>query len=155
MDVLIAYQDTSTHYRWRCDGQDGGSNLGMCSKTKCSSGWVCAGNYRQYRNNDCSYSSRSYCTYGCQSGSCNSALPPLPPPSSRSGGGDDKYNTDEDCAGPQCPEVNRPCSITTLENVSLFTDPKAPIGLVVVHKNQMLRSSFLLKIILIKLKKLS
>ena len=30
-----AYSDTSTEYRWRCDGLNGGSNSGMCSKIKC------------------------------------------------------------------------------------------------------------------------
>lgn len=29
-----AFSDTSTHYRWRCDGQNGGRNSGMCQVAK-------------------------------------------------------------------------------------------------------------------------
>ena len=29
-----AYQDNQTHFRWRCDGQNGGNNSQMCSKVK-------------------------------------------------------------------------------------------------------------------------
>ena len=28
------YSDTTTEYRWRCDGQNGGSNSGICRKAK-------------------------------------------------------------------------------------------------------------------------
>ncbi len=58
-----AYNDTPTHYRWRCEGLNGGNNSGMCSKAK--SCGACQGT--------CAYSSSVSCgtSIPAVSGTCS------------------------------------------------------------------------------------
>ena len=53
-----AISDTTTHYRWRCDGQNGGSNSGTCSITRpgvCGSAAGGSAVPSQPTSNQCSY----------------------------------------------------------------------------------------------------
>ena len=70
----IAVADTTSHYRWRCDGIHGGSNSGTCTRAKppvaqvsCGGAWspspatVCSGQ---------SFTQRRTCNVGCNDGDC-------------------------------------------------------------------------------------
>ena len=71
-DAAVA--DTTSHYRWRCDGEHGGSNSGTCSRTKPPVTQVsCGGSWSPSPSTACSGQSLTQtrtCNTGCNDGDC-------------------------------------------------------------------------------------
>ncbi len=71
-DAAVA--DTTSHYRWRCDGEHGGSNSGTCSRAKPPVTQVtCGGSWSPSPSTAClgqSLTQRRTCNAGCNDGDC-------------------------------------------------------------------------------------
>ena len=70
----IAVADTTSHYRWRCDGEHGGANSGTCTRAKPPVAQVsCGGSWSPSPSTACSGESLSQtrtCNAGCNDGDC-------------------------------------------------------------------------------------
>ena len=71
-DAAVA--DTTSHYRWRCDGEHGGSNSGTCSRAKLPVAQVsCDGIWSPSPSTAClgqSLTQTRTCNAGCNDGDC-------------------------------------------------------------------------------------
>ena len=70
----IAVADTTSHYRWRCDGEHGGANSGTCTRAKPPVAQVsCGGAWSPSPSTACSNQSLTQtrtCNAGCNDGDC-------------------------------------------------------------------------------------
>ena len=74
-DAAIA--DTTSHYQWRCDGSDGGSNSGTCSAAKPVTPVSCGtAAWSPATSTVCSgrpFTQRRTCNAGCNTGDCSTS----------------------------------------------------------------------------------
>ena len=71
----IAVADTTSHYRWRCDGVHGGANSGTCTRAKPPVAQIsCGGSWSPVNSTVCSgmsFTQTRTCNAGCNDGDCS------------------------------------------------------------------------------------